>query len=515
MTRFNACPPPPLKRMMLLGLALAAGVSLVACLAAAPQEVTPTPDATPTPWPTLVPAFTPDPAVIAAVLETSQVPGPSLVEQFRVDVMQGVVAVFPLEGTPQVPVRIEVVVLSGQPDPTIEIRNVRGDTLVLADNASSGQPEVLGQFLFPAEGFYELGIGTAGEPGQVGVSIYRLPPAELEAGGEFSSTAQELRGTMTHPASYHTFRLPLERGQRVDLSARALTEGLDLLFRLYDPDGVEVAARDDNVGTDPYLWNFMPRQSGTYTLVLSNFDERVGDYVVQVTPSTSAGQAVMGSRGELTLEGSPRRSSWVTFSGRALDGVSVETRPLDDGVDIFLAIYDRYGNRIAAANSGQAGAAESLSLIQLPFDGEYQMELTTLAESGRVDYLIRALRRVDIDEGGPIVPGGYGQVGEIFSPGTLHIWQFEAQAGDLIGFDVRATGSTTLDLAFDLYGPDGSLLLSRDDVVGLNPVLDRYEVPTAGRYVLAIRNKGATSGRYEVYVTSPGAPGTQPAPLDG
>ncbi|GAB4478521.1 MAG: hypothetical protein Kow00124_23000 [Anaerolineae bacterium] len=501
--------------LKLVSLALAAGLTLAACAPAQPEGTTPTPAPTSTPWPTLVPAFTPDPAVIAAALETPQAPGPSLEEQFRVDVMEDVVAVFPLEGSPQVPVRIEVVVLSGQPDPTIEIRSLSGDTLVLADNAGPGQPEVLGQFLFPAEGFYELGISTAGEPGQVGVSIYQLPPAELEAGGEFSSTAQELRGTMTHPASYHTFRLPLQRGQRVDLAARALTEGLDLLFRLYDPDGVEVAARDDNVGTDPYLWNFMPRQSGTYTLVLSNFDERVGDYVVQVTPSTSAGQAVIGTRGELNLQGSPRRSSWVTFSGRALDGISVETRPLDDGVDIFLAIYDRYGNRIAAANSGEAGEPESLSLIQLPFDGDYQMELTTLAESGRVDYLIRALRRVDIDDGGPIVPGGYGQVGEIVGPGTLHIWQFEARAGDLIGFDVRATGSTTLDLAFDLYGPDGALLLSRDDVVGLNPVLDRYEVLTTGRYVLAIRNNSGTVGQYEVYVTSPGSPGTQPAPLDG
>jgi len=503
----------PVKQRLsvVLSLALVAGLLLAGCHPATTADSTSTPAPTLTAWPTLQPAFTPDTTLIQTPQDNAL--GPEIVDKFRVALHESLVSAFPMPGKVGIPLRIEVIVLNGNPDPAIAIRNERGDTLVFANAAGPGQPEVIGQFLFSADAYYELDLSTVKGEGEVGVSIFQLPPAELEAGGEFTASAQELRGTMTHPASYHTFRLPLERGKRTDLGAQALTEGLDLLFRVYAPDGTEVAARDDNLGIDPYLWNFMPTQTGVYTVVLSNYDENGGDYALRATPSTSAGEAELGRRAELQLEGNPRRSTWLTLNGRTLDGISIEARPLDEGVDPTIAVYDRYGNRLIAANEAGVDAREVLNIVQFPYDGEYQVEFATLGETGRIEYLIQSRSQVEIDEAGPIVPGGFGQRGTIGAAGSLYVWLFEAEGGELVGIDVGATGGTRLDLAFDLYSPDGYLLASRDDVVGLDPVLDRLELPVSGRYALAIRNKNGSTGTYAVYVTTPGLPGT-PQPLE-
>lgn len=494
------------------GLALLAALSLAGCGASAEAAPPDAPTASPTPWPTLAAVGS---AQAVAELRPEETPaperaGPQLVDQFRAEVLPNAASVFPLEGLAEYPVRVEVIVLTGDLDPVVMISNPAGDQLAYSNTGRLREPEVIGQFIFPADGFYELGVAAAQGTGEVGVSVYRLDPAGLEGGGTFSSMDEELRGTMAHPASYHTFRLPIERGRRFDLSAQALTQGLDLLFELYGPDGALLAARDDNVGTDPYLWNFMPSESGTYTLVVSNYGETVGDYLVRIGPAEGGEPAQIGTRTQLELQGSPRRSSWLTLEGRALNAISVEARPVDPAVDIEIALYDPYGNRLVETNLAGQGVSEQLTLAQFPFDGIYQIEFTTLADSGAIEYLIRPVGAVEIDEGGVVIAGGFGKSGEMRGPGTVFVYQFDATAGDLIGADAHATSSTGLDLVFDLYAPDGQLIASRDDVVGKNPVIDRLELTQSGRYSLALWNYGGTTGTYDIFITRPEAPATPP-----
>ena len=116
--------------------------------------------------------------------------------------------------------------LSGNLDPVIVIYNTQGDRLAQSNTAGPNQPEVIGQFVFPVDGYYELGITGGDGEGEVGVSVYRLDPADVEGGGTFEAIDQTLHGVIDHPSTYHTFRLPVQRGQRFDLGAEALTEGL-------------------------------------------------------------------------------------------------------------------------------------------------------------------------------------------------------------------------------------------------------------------------------------------------
>ncbi|HLV45079.1 MAG TPA: hypothetical protein VKY39_08980 [Aggregatilineales bacterium] len=511
----------------LLVLALAAGLLLAGCgNRPADAADSGTPAASSTPWPTLAavvpasavtpgPAGTPDEAASETPEATGTLPpqsGPELIDQFRTQVRPGLLSVFPLEGDVEHPVRIEVIVLSGDLNPLVVINNMAGDRLAVSNSGGQNEPEVIGQFLFPADGFYELGVSAGEGEGEVGVSIYRLDPAELEGGGTLESIDASIRGVVAHPSTYHTIRLQVERGQRFDLGAEALTAGLDLLFELYGPDGALLAARDDNVDQDPWLWNFMPNVSGEYTIVLSNYGETTGEYRLQVSPSEGGEPATLGARTEVAVQGAPRRSTWLTFDGTALDAIYVEAQPIDEGVDVQVAVYDAYGNELISVNDAGTGAGETIALMQFPFDGHYQIEFSTLGESGVVEYYIRYYRFTELedDTGGMVVAGGFGKSGELADPNMAVTYLFDANQGDLVGVDAHATGSSGLDLGFDLYGPDGTRLARRDDVVGKNPVIDGIELPLSGRYALTLWNYGGSTGTYDVFVTNPGVPATPP-----
>lgn len=463
-------------------------------------------DTTPTPWPTLEPIITPEDI---DAIEPEQT-GPSLQEKFRVGLVESVAAIYPLQGQIDTPVRVEVIVLDGEPDPVITISNASGDRLALANSGSASQPEVIGQFVFPANGYYELGIESASGSGQVGVSIYQLDAARVQNDGRFDSLDQQLTGRIEHPSSFHVYGIPLERGVRVDISAVAVSDGLDLLFELYDPDGFLAAARDDNVDVDPYLWGYMPSKSGEYTLVVSNFSEAVGDYQVNLVAAQSAGEAALGTRSEVEVSGEPRQSSWLTVDGRAHDGISVEVRPLDPQMDMAVAVYDPYGNLVVSANNTGIDGEEVLSLVQFGFTGVYQIELTPLGASGRAEYLVRATREADLDVGGRVATGRQTQEGDIDGAGTAISYSFNAASNQLVGVDAQAVIDTGLDLAFDLYNPQGDLVASRDDVIGLNPLIDRVELEQSGTYVLVLRNNGVNVGPYEVVISSPDAPEAAP-----
>jgi hypothetical protein len=78
--------------------------------------------------------------------------------------------------------------------------------------------------------------------------------------------------------------------------------------------------------------------------------------------------------------------------------------------------------------------------------------------------------------------------------------------------DAHGTDNTGLDLGLDLYSPEGERLVTLDDVVGVNPVIDRIELPQTGQYALVLWNYGGTTGLYDLYVTNPEAPATPPGP---
>ncbi|MGF1503906.1 MAG: hypothetical protein ACFB51_02030 [Anaerolineae bacterium] len=460
------------------------------------------PTGTPTPWPTLAPVAT---LPLEGSGTLSPVAAPRLTEQYRVQLIEGLESIYPVRGEVESPVRIEVIVLSGSPDPVVRVNNPQGANLATVDTNAASESEVIGLFQFPADGYYELAISTAGGSGEVGVSIYQIGGASSH---QFETTDEQVTGEMTQPAAYHTFLLPLERSQRVDIAAEAVGEGLTLTFALYAPDGTLVAQQPPAAA--PTLLDFVPSQQGDYTLVLRNLAETLGSYTVAVAPSESAGEAAVGTR--TTLDLTAGEPVWLTLDGTAYDSISLEARPADPTLDLTVRVYDPFGGVLVQANDLGLGGAEVLTMVQFPFDGLYQVEFTMGGAQGTIDYLIRRQRLPDIEMGGRIAQGSIKHEGAVEGPGTLIAYGFDAVPGDLIGVDARAVGDTDLDLAFSLYAPDGTRLLTRDNVVELDPILDRFDLRTEGRYVLVVFNRGTTTGAFELYLTNPQAPAPLPTP---
>src|SRR5690606_24468818 len=138
--------------------------------------------------------------------------------------------------------------------------------------------------------------------------------------------------------------------------------------------------------------------------------------------------ATLGARTEVAVQGAPRRSTWLTFDGTALDAIYVEAQPIDEGVDVQVAVYDAYGNELISVNDAGTGAGETIALMQFPFDGHYQIEFSTLGESGVVEYYIRYYRFTELedDTGGMVVAGGFGKSGELADPNMAVTYLFEA-----------------------------------------------------------------------------------------
>ena len=427
-----------------------------------------------------------------------------LIDSFRGDVQPEAQAIFGLTGQAGDPIRIEAQVHLGEPDLALQLNTPDGQVLAKVNVGGPGQSEVIGEFRFPTDGYYELAVQSREGTGQVDVLVYRLPSEALSGGGVIPGFNQPVTGSIEHPATFHTFQLQVERGQRFDIGATALSGDLDLVFELYDPQGESVALRDDTIGYDPYLFNHMPSISGVYTLVLTNYEQTTGTYQVIAEASRSGGQLVFGQREVLTLSREPSHGTWLTFVGTGGEALSVEARPINPSTNLALAVYDVYGNRLAYADLGGPGVTEFLGEVQLPYDGPYQLEFDTLTEGGELEYLARSLSFYEIGEvGGPIVPGPRTErTVAIRQTGTVHTYWFEGEAGQLVTIDAESTAGA-LDLAFGLYDLAGNLLTFHDDDRNRDPVVENFALPVSGPYYLVLSTLGDNVGEYRLKVNTP------------
>lgn len=462
---------------------------------------------TATPWPTLAPIGTREgtqPSLPAAGDVT-------LIDRIRTEIQTGARAVFPLQGKADDIVRVEVVVLKGDVDPTLQINDPEGQRLASADFANTGGPEVIGEFQFPYDGAFELEVGSKALGGTVGISLYTLAQSAAQSPSSINLAGPKITRTLSYPASFQSHHLSLEKGKRVNIAANAESGSLHLDLELIGPDQMKLVVPVKRSDSGASIVNFLPEQSGAFTVIANNTGESTGSYSVSASLATPGAPASVGSRATIEIGEEPESSIWLTLDGIAQDGFMLDVRPLDPGLDITAAVFDPSGHKLTYVNQANIGGSESMDLVQFPFDGTYQLELSTVAGQGQIQYLIRPVRLVDAKIGGKIYVGGRAETGEIFGAGTVIVYTFEANEGDLIGVDAHATGDAGLDLGFDLFDPNGDKLVTRDDDIGKNPVLDRIELPVRGRYVLALWNYQGTTGTYEVYITKPENTSTSPA----
>lgn len=259
------------------------------------------------------------------------------------------------------------------------------------------------------------------------------------------------------------WRFEGEAGDFITASVEALGGG-DATLGLYDAQLNELILNDDFNGFNPQITLQLPA-AGDYFLKVGWYAEgQTQSYILSTTttPPLTIGEQVA----------EPEQRLWYV-EGSAGDVLNVSVEALDGGTP-WLRITDSLSTELAFSE-GTELANPQLSIPLSP-GAPYIVEV---GWNGPAEgYLISA----DITESEPVA---LGDSIEVDDPARQY-WVFDGRQGDF----VTIAAETSADATLTLYGPDGALLDSRDEVdadpsAPLTEFLE-YLLPQDGAYTVFV-----------------------------
>ena len=194
--------------------------------------------------------------------------------------------------------------------------------------------------------------------------------------------------------------------------------------------------------------------------------------------------------------------SW-TFSANSGDGLRIQIGEIS-GTN-FEPLLRLIGpdSVLISTNSGN----NSSSIIhQASLSGTYTVQVldNSVTPDGTGSYALYLARVPGSfvvpagDEGGALSNGGI-HAGTI-DLGDMDLWTFEADAQDSVRIAVGEVGSPSLDPFLVLYGPDGSLITSNNNINGSTDITHQAEVGGTYTVIMQDGNVDATgTGGYQLY----------------
>jgi hypothetical protein len=380
------------------------------------------------------------------------------------------------------------------------------DNTVGADGLSPIDAVVL-----PADGIYTLLVtGDAGSTGR----IYRLSLQRFE--GEPSpaqtiSPLQDVFGTINavHPAE--TWRFDSQAGEAIYVRLGTLSGDLAPVLMVWGPDNrplMEGVREYTSDGVQVSLSLPAAPSTGTYQIVVGREGGAVG--------STSGNYRLMLRARQITAEAATAvdvafdqpvsdfidgaNPKQYAFQGLAGEVVAIVAQ--SDSAELSLSLETEDGTPLATPGL-IIGSETGIPAFVLPDSGRY---IVTLTSQEAADYVLVATsqpRNLPSDEPTRELEIDRSFIGDITDPTRLTYWTFSGRAGDVLNFNVDATGSP-LRASVTLYGPRGyvsNVVQSPDErVVTLGPV----RLPDDGMYHVVIGAwpgiAGDPGGRYMIWV---------------
>lgn len=252
---------------------------------------------------------------------------------------------------------------------------------------------------------------------------------------------------------------------RIQDKIHDLQKHADPLVRVFDADGRELAAGDDDFFADPVLAFPVPKD---------------GEYLIEVRDSKYDGDP----RWTYALAVTDRPYAAHTFPFAANPGQSVTLEAVGAGTPLAVTAPTRPGlQTVTAKVNGVETNAFPLIVTPLPLVTEAEpnddpKRATTLAFPG----------------------GANGRIGR---RRDLDFFRFAAKKGDAMRLEVFARRFGTdlrsrADISMDLMTKDGKPIASVDDTVGKDPRM-LFTAPTDGEYLLRVRELNNKGGPGFVY----------------
>lgn len=324
--------------------------------------------------------------------------------------------------------------------------------------------------------------------------------------------------------------------ETVSVSARSLEAGgaLDLTLEVLDSSGNRLDFNDDH-GTqrvdldtfDSLISDLTLPGAGDYTIRVNTFSGS-GSGSVEVIVSTAAatpepvvtavpgGDVIVGTvpdNGTYTLDLELTQGDVLTITVRGLNNFDPRVALLDVKQRV-VAENDDHGT-----NDTSIGRFDSrISDVQITATGTYTIEIAGFGGTGG-DFEMT----IEGGTGGGVTPVVTPDVTPVASPtaepdtevdvvtdtlaqNDVYIYVLEAEAGDVYTITARAL-SDELDTSLAIYNAENRFMIGNEDHA--SPVADlgvfdaqieRYVVPTAGRYEVEVRGYQGVGGDFELTV---------------
>lgn len=440
----------------------------------------------------------------AATLAPTPIPGTILAQQSAsIDAETGSQMQMYLAGLSGQAIRVDAVLFEGSVDYHLTIIDPFGNSLATLETDVGSLADFIAEFSLPYDGTYTIAVIPAEGAGMVQVTVSSL--AATSGGGALTGVGEAISGLLNVPNTHHTYQFTLQPGETVRIAAEAETDGApDTYMAILDQDGFLLAEVDDTAsGLDAVLGNFWSENGGAYVVIVSAYENTAGQYTFSVTPVTediASDTNVPDIFYNSTYTGNFADGSHLqaTFDGHVGEVLRVEIFEIDAELDLDVILYGPYGEPLAASALGAEGISETISEIQLPFNGRYRLEFIP-SGNGRAQFLITQLTQDNLTGG-----GNFGETteaiayGSIQAQNTFHTYQFTASQGDTITLTIISSSEQgNLNLGFVVLNPGGQQTASADSADG-NPTLSNYTISETGTYTIIVYSFNDAIGAYEL-----------------
>jgi len=280
------------------------------------------------------------------------------------------------------------------------------DTILSLENEDGDEVAYNDDYEFPTSTNSQFAY-TAEDDGEytIIISAYSGSSGEYEITVEFITLGEpdlEFEGYMGDDVDDDEYEIDLDEGDGVIISLEAASgSDLDTVLALLDEDGNEVAFNDDRASGD---FNseivYVAEEDGEYTIIVSNYPDSSGDYVLTVTfvSGEEAEQFGVTSGGSTRpeVDTTPERDPDETYEGtidsdEEPDEYEIELEEGDfviaamyetDGeMDTLLYVLDPDGNEIARNDDrGDYSTFNSQVAFEAEEDGEYTIVASNYPE---------------------------------------------------------------------------------------------------------------------------------------
>lgn len=206
----------------------------------------------------------------------------------------------------------------------------------------------------------------------------------------------------------------------------------------------------------------------------------------------------------------------TAFSAPADQVIRIEAVSIDGQGAFEVSVRDKFDSLLASVGTEPLQSAVTLSELRLPYDGDYDVVVNSVDSIQTIDITVSVLDGASAS--GQLTAIGDSIDAAVSEANQFHVYSVSLTEADIVDLGAVATNTEPLtrdlDLRMSLFGPDGALVTSVDDVTpaaDLNAVLEGFVVPVTGNFVAVVSNVDGTVGDYQFRLRSADAAAEVPA----